>query len=241
MALTNSPASISLSLTVVPVNSVVYGTSAQRVSVIDVGGSVAPTVSAVDANNQPIAPGPVTFTSRATSVATVDASGKITGVGAGATWVAATTKTSSDSVYVTVSTAAGGPLVRANLTSYQYNAGDTITASIILDARTTTIGAATLSVGWTTDNSMFLNAAWTTGGPPTPVVNNPLSGVLLVSVASPAGITGAVTVVQLKLVVRQQAKGAAGWLTLGALEVDGTDAASLLSRTTSTRYPIIIR
>jgi hypothetical protein len=65
----NSPLSVGVTLTIAPNYSINYGTSSEKVRVIDVGGTFAPTVSIVDTLGRPVAGISLTFTSRAPTVA----------------------------------------------------------------------------------------------------------------------------------------------------------------------------
>ncbi|MFL5527843.1 MAG: Ig domain-containing protein, partial [Gemmatimonadaceae bacterium] len=60
-----------------------FGSPAEKIRIVDIGTVFAPTLSGASA-------GSTTFTSRATTVARVDAQGRITGVAEGQAWVAAT-------------------------------------------------------------------------------------------------------------------------------------------------------
>lgn len=236
---TNTPQSISVTLTIVPAVNVTYGSSGEKSNVLDVGGAYTPSVAALMGGApQPVTA--VTFKSRATTVVTVDASGRITAVGPGQSWIVASLQGASDSVFVTVTRSAGGPLLRANLTTYSVGAGDTIIAVFTLDPRTTAVAGATVVVGYEAENNMFtVLPATIPTQTPMPVGANSSPGVFKVTVASATALTGPVVMLQLRLIARTS--GLSGFLTFTALDIVGPDGTDVSPQTTSTRYPIIIR
>ncbi|HTE43714.1 MAG TPA: hypothetical protein VK636_00610, partial [Gemmatimonadaceae bacterium] len=182
----------------------------------------------------------VTFTSRATSVVTVDANGRVSAIGAGQSWIVASLQAVSDSVFVTVTRTATGPVLRADLTTYSVKSGDTITATFTLDPRTTPVAGATVVVGYETENAMFtVISAGIPTQTPMPVGANTTAGVFKITVASANALAGPIAMVQLKLIARTS--GLFGWLTFGLLDIVGPDGTDVSPQTTSTRYPIIIR
>ena len=236
---TNTPQTISVTLTIVPAVNITYGSNTEKVRVLDVGGAYAPTLTAlIGGVAQPISA--VTFRSRATSVVTVDAAGRITAVGPGQSWIAATLQGAGDSVFVTVTRSAAGPLLRADLATYSVRSGDTITAVFTLDPRTTAVAGATVVVGYETENNMFLVLSATIPTQtPMPVGANSSAGVFKLTVASATALSTPVVMLQLKLIARTA--GLAGFLTFTALDIVGPDGTDVSPQTTSTRYPIIIR
>ncbi|MEP6494908.1 MAG: Ig-like domain-containing protein [bacterium] len=236
---TNTPALVSVTLNVVPAVNVTYGSNVEKVRVLDAGGTFTPTVTALVAGqSQPITA--VAFASRATSVVTVDANGRIAAVGPGQSWIVASMQTASDSVFVTVTRSAAGPLLRADLATYSVKAGDTITATFTLDPRGTPVAGATVVVGYETENTMF--SVLSAGIPvqtPMPVGGNSTFGVFKITVGSANALAAPVAMLQLRLLARTS--GLFGYLTFGILDIVGPDGTDVSPQTTSTRYPIIIR
>jgi hypothetical protein len=236
----NSPVSVVVLLTVSAGAFITYGTDTEKLRILDVGDSYTPALSALDAAGQPTPSGAVTYVSRATTVATVDAQGKITARGEGQTYVAAQGLTGVDSVFVLVTRSSTGPVLRSDLTSFRTKAGDVTTIDIYLDTKSTPVGAATIAVGYTTAVSVFTSVSITIPtGPPVPVVSSPLGGVYRVSVASATPLTGHVSMLRLR--VGTQFPNTSGSITLTVTEIVAPDGTDLLPLTTSTRIPIIVQ
>ncbi|MEP6730649.1 MAG: Ig-like domain-containing protein [bacterium] len=237
---TNSPVSVVVTLVVTNNTFIVFGAATEKLRVLDVGGSYTPATSAKDGAGQPTTPGTVTYTSRATSVATVDGLGKITARGEGQTYVVAQGAASADSVFVTVARAIGGPVLTSDLTSFVVKAGDATTINIYLDARATQVGAVSVGIGYTTAVGTFSNVSITIpAGPPVPVVSSQTPGVFRVSVASGTPLTGQIAVLRLRFVT--PTAGMSGVITLTVTDIAGSDGTDLLPITTSTRIPVIVQ
>jgi hypothetical protein len=231
---------VTVTLTVSAGAFIIYGTNAEKLRIMNAGDGYTPALSAVDGQGQPTPTGAVTYVSRATTVATVDAQGKITAVGEGQTYVAALGLTSADSVFVTVTRSPSGPVLRSNLTTFTTKAGDITFIDIYLDTRSTPVGAATVSIGYTTAVSVFSGVSATTPtGPPVPVVSSPLGGIYRVSVASATPLTGQVALLRLR--VATSSANTSGIITLTVTEIVAPDGTDLMPVTTSTRIPIIVK
>jgi hypothetical protein len=240
----NTPAAISVTLTVTPSSSVSYGTAADRIRLLDIGSSFTPTVVATTLG----APKPVsavTFTSRAPSVASVDAAGKVTAVAPGQSWIVGTLEAAGDSVFVNVPNASG-PVLRADLTQYSSRVGDTVIVTISLDPRASSAAAATMTVGYTTVVTLGAIAVapfsavslGTAVGPPAVTAAIVQSGLFRLAVASATPFAGVVPIAQIRLITPRA--GVAGWITLNFLDVVAADGTDLTAQSTSTRYPIIV-
>src|SRR5439155_9290601 len=103
--------SFSVTLNVVPPATLNYGSATQQVQFLNVGASFSPTVTLL-VGGQPQPVGTASFVSRATTVATVDAAGRVTAVGPGQTWVTATSHDIADSIFVIVARSTTGPVLR---------------------------------------------------------------------------------------------------------------------------------
>ena len=114
----NSPVTVSASLNVTSGISYTFGSPADKIRIVDLGGTFTPALKATDALGIPVATGPVTYVSRATSIATVDAQGVITARGEGQTWIAVVGAQAADSVHLIVPRAITAPLLRSNVTTY---------------------------------------------------------------------------------------------------------------------------
>ncbi|MEP6989692.1 MAG: Ig-like domain-containing protein [bacterium] len=239
-AASNSPLALGVTVVVTQGGGITFGSATEKLRVLDAGAAFTPSLTARDATGQPMATGPVSFVSRAPSVATVDAQGRITPVGEGAAWVVAIAMNSADSVFVIVPRAAGGPVLRSDLTTYLVTAGDVTTINVVLDARQTSVGAATVAVGFTTATGVFGSGVTYTvpTGPPVPVAASTNRGVIRVSVASATALTGEIALLRLR--VPTPTAGLAGVITLTVTEIVAPDGSDLTSVTTSTRIPIIV-
>lgn len=223
-----------------------FGTSSTRTSLIDIGASVSPGVVTTMAG-APATDPTLVFVARSPSVVAVDATGKITGVGEGGSWVVAESqKALADSIYVIVTRNATGPVLYADLTKYDFRLGDTVSARVLLDLRGASgMGALTATVAWSrisnTNNFNALafidfNTSASTVSPGTIV--DLASGVIRVSAASAAGARG---VVELGRIRFKASQTGASWIYLGATELLGADFNNLLPSTTLTQFPVIIR
>ena len=211
-----------------------FGSSGEKIRIVDIGSVFTPALSGPSSST-------TTFVSRATSVATVDAQGRITGVGEGQVWVAATAPGwVADSVHVIVPRTSTGPVLRSDLTTFNVKAGSTIVINIILDTRSTPIGGAELSVGYTTSPALFTSGTWAATGSPAPVVSNLQGGVLRVSLASGSPLTGELAMLRLDFTIAPSSN-ASGFLTLTLIDLVSPTGTDLLPISTSTRIPIIIQ
>ena len=242
-AASNTPVAITVTLTVSPSTVITYGDASQKLRILDIGTAYTPSVSARDGSGQSVPIGTATFTSRATSVATVDGQGKITAVGEGTTWVVVQVEAAStvDSVFVTVPRSATGPVLRSNLSTFLVKANDITFVDVLLDARQTAVGAATVAVGYTTATAVFgFNVTFTVpAGPPVPVASSPTAGVIRVSVASVTPLSGQTALLRLRVVT--PTSGLSGVITLTVTDIVAPDGSDLAAVTTSTRIPIIVQ
>ena len=239
-AASNSPVAIIVTLTVTPSTTVTYGTSTEKLRLLDVASAYAPTTTVRDGLGQTVTTGGVTYVSRATSVATVNAQGKVTAVGEGTTWVAALGVSNADSVFVTVPRSASGPVLRSDLTTYLVKPGDVTFVNVLIDTRQTPVGAATIAVGYTSLASPVFSVSYTVpAGPPVPVATSTTPGVIRVSVASATALTGQISLLSLRVVT--PTGGLSGVITLTVTDIVAPDGSDLMSVTTSTRIPIIVQ
>ncbi|MEO7454625.1 MAG: Ig-like domain-containing protein [Gemmatimonadaceae bacterium] len=233
----NSPVTVSVSVTVVNGTFLTFGTPAEKLRILDVASSFAPALSARDGQGVPTATGAVSYGSRATSVATVNAQGAITAVGEGATWVVVTGTTSADSVFVVVPVSATGPVLRSDLTTTTWKVGDAVTANVYLDTRTTPVGAVTIALGYSNNTStVFSGVAFTVAAGAVGATVNP--GVIRVTAASATQLTGQVPLIQFRFSTPRA--NSSGVITLTVTEIVAPDGSNLLARTTSTRIPVIV-
>ncbi len=236
---TNSPRNYPIVLVVgLPMT---YGTPATKINQIDIGGTVLPAIAGADAT--------VAFVVRSPGIATVDATGKITGAAPGDTWVVATQGgVANDSVFVIVPGSSTSPILRADISQAAWSVGEIVTFNVILDTRSATkLGAVTGVLSWSNDffeGVLSFVDAVTTGSPmpPTLAIDTQL-GTVRFSAALVAGVAGPVQLIRVRLRAKTNSTGVkAGFIYLNASEVVASDLTNLLPQTTSqVRYPVIIK
>ena len=222
-----------------------YGTSTTRTSLLNIGGTVAPGL-VTTAAGVPATDATLQFAARSPSVASVDATGRITAVGEGGSWVVATSqKALADSVYVIVTRSATGPVLYTDLTKFDYRVGDTVSARVLLDVRAASMGALTATVAWNRYSSTSLfnalafidfNTSASTVSPTT--ITDAVAGVIRVSAASAAGARGVIELGRIRFLANRTG---AVFIYLNATELLGADFANLLPSTTLTQFPVVIR
>ncbi|GDX86112.1 hypothetical protein LBMAG44_00250 [Gemmatimonadota bacterium] len=238
-------ATLTVTLTVAPTVTNTYGTTASKVSVVNIGASISPgLVTTTDGAVSTTDP-TVTFSARSPALATVNAAGRITAVSAGQAWVAAlSTQANADSVLVIVPYATG-PVLKSDLTKLSYAVGDTITIRVQLDTRGLSVGAVTATATWPVwtgstgvSGSMTFVDITTTGSPMAPVTTvDQTVNVIRIHGASAAGVTGTVLLATVRLRVAR--RGLTG-VYLNASELLGADFTNLLPTATFTQYPVIV-
>jgi hypothetical protein len=222
-----------------------YGTAANKISLVAIGSNVSPGL-VTTASGAPAAPdASVTYLSRSPATATVDATGRITGVGAGQTWIVANSAVANpDSVQVIVPRQAG-VVLRTDLTAYSYRVSDIVTLRLQLDTRGATVGSFIATVSWpvtvgsagTQSPLTFLDIT-TTGSPvaPTSTIDNAIQVIRFIGGAS-AGVTGVVEIATIRFRAARTGNSA---IFATALEVLGVDLGNLAATATSTSYPVIV-
>ena len=217
-----------------------FGSLAEKIHVVDIGTTFAPTLSGPT-------PSVATFVSRSTSVVTVNAQGTITGVSEGQAWVAVTAPGfAPDSVYVIVPRNSTGPLLRSDLTAYNVLAGFTIVVNVILDTRSTPIGGAELSIGYSTNPSVFTSVNVVGTGSPAPLITSVQQGVIRVSLASGSPLSGQLAFLRFTFTAPittgvELLSNRSGFLTFTLLDLVDPTGADLLPLSTSTRVPVIVK
>lgn len=248
LAGSGAPATTSLTLTlsVIPAYVDAYGTAANKVSLVGIGSTFSPGLFTTDANSgSVVAPDPnITYSSRIPGIASVDASGQITGRAPGEAWVVATSSVyNADSVLVIVPKSTG-LILRSDLSTFNSKVGDFITVKVLIDTRGASLGAATVTFSWdpwvgTTPvfGSLRLVSTNTSASPMSVVTafDETLS-ILRITGASVSGVTGLVELATITLRVSAPAQNV---LYVNAVELLGSDLSNLLPGATVTQYPVI--
>ena len=238
--------SLTVTLTVIPAYVNAYGTAANKVSLVGIGSTFSPGLVTTDINSgSVVANDPnVTYTSRIPSIATVDASGQITGVAPGEAWIVATSAVyNADSVLVIVPRSSGVILL-TDLTSFNSQVGDVVTVKVLVDTRGASLGAATVTFSWSpwvgtspVFGSLRLVSTNTSASPMSVVTSyDPTLDILRITGASVSGVSGVVELATLTLRVSAPAKNV---LFVNAVELVGSDLSNLLPSATVTQYPMI--
>jgi len=230
-----TPATIGVTLVVAAPPSITYVNSSSRVVLAPIGTALQPTVT-MTSGSLTIPAAAATYTSRSTSVLTVDATGRITPVAAGAAFVVAQAPGgAADSIFVSVLPKTG-PVILLNIQKYTVSVGEQLVVTMSLDTRGATVGSLDAVFGYPDRGNpvrMISYVAGTTS--PAPVVNANIGGAIRVSWASASGATGVIPLVQITL---QGVAGDPGYLTATLLDIFAPDLTDLLPSSTSTIYPL---
>jgi hypothetical protein len=224
-----------ITITLVPPISFTRG-----IEVLDSGATRSAPAVAKGPDGAPLTDVPITYTSRATNIATVSTAGVITGVAPGqAVIVASATAAPSvaDSLLAVVAHA-GGPVVVTSLDRMRLRLDTTITVSVFVEMGTSTkkLGSATIDLEWNPAQLAYQSHA--NGAQVAPTVNSSgtSSGKLTLAMADVAGFTGRVELI--KVTFKTTTTGATGALAAIAREVNATDYSDLLPLTISVTHAL---
>jgi hypothetical protein len=210
---------------------VVYGSPAQKIQILDVGASMTPLLSAAT---------PPAFTSRAPSRATVDNTGRITARADGQAWLVSTLPGGGDSVLAIVPRSATGPVLRTNLTSFSARSSDSTTVDLVLDPRSTPVGAVNLFASIKSlDFGVGYRAVVIQPSGVQVAAFEPNAGVFRFSIASSGPISSPITFG--RLVFAGGPPGTSLNINLVAIDAYAPDGADVYALMTSTAYPVIFR
>ena len=224
------------------VQSVTYGTTAQRLFLLDPGATLNLSAVARDLLGNPLPQVSMVYSSMNANTASVRPTGAITGVAGGSSWVRAFGSGSPnirDSVYVTVPRDPTGPVVSTTqIAPIQVRAGVTAGFDIVLDTRSTTVGAATILVGIPNEMVASINAQGLVGN----VVLGVDAGLntLRISLTAPSGLSGVVPIVRVTLT----SNAGLGFLfnreiVINPLEMYDTNLQNLAARSTGVNIPLV--
>ncbi len=228
------------------VTSTTTADTSQRIVVL--GGIGATAQIAADIRNSggtALTASSVRWRSRDESRATVDASGRVTGVRAGRTFVIAHSLYSqsvSDSVLVFVPANATGPLVSTALASYRITAADTFSIVISVEMRDgRALTAADIEVAWPGANAFpfapFTVESFTALRPEVVVVRDQLQEVIRLSWTTGTPVTGTVALVRLNC--RVNLRNVANQMLITANQLVTSDLADVTA-TASVLNPVVI-
>ena len=214
--------------------------------IIDVGSAAGTTVTVKDANGKSIVDPTVTYVSRNGSMASVSATGTVSGVAPGQSVVVATASggTSPSDSLLAVVAVRGGPVLITDISQFGYRTDTVFTVTVTMDMRTSgeLLGSTTVNASW--DPAVLVYQAHANGGSgvsPTVNASNAASGSLTMAMANPDGFTGRVELLKITFKAGSVA-GSAGSLALTASEVAGAVTfTDLLRRTVAVTYPLSTR
>jgi len=220
-----------------------YGLPTEKVNELDVNGTLQITPVVLSSEGAVIT-APVTYLSRSPSIATVAPDGRITARLGGQAWIIAQTAVNGgalDSVFVNV-TRTTGPLLRADITRFDYTRLTPFSVTLSLDTRGVTVGAAQLVFTWPTElgTPALLRLTTTvpgTVGAPVIVTDNS-AGTTRISIASATGMTGVITLGRFDFVPTQ---AGSSQFVLRQVELLDLNQQSLLGNASALQYPVVIR
>jgi len=214
---------------------------AQGLQIVDQGSTVTAGATVKSQLGNPMPNEPVSYLSRSTGIATVSASGVITGVARGqAIIVASVTNNASimDSLLAVVA-APNGPVVLTSLERMRLPLDTTFTVSVYADMRTSPkkLGSTLIDVEWSTAQMTYQSHA--NGAQVAPEVNSSTAGTgkLTLAMADATGFAGKVEL--LRITFRTTTTGATGTLKLTTKELNAADPpaySDLLPVTTSVTH-----
>jgi hypothetical protein len=219
---------------------------ARKVEIVDRGTTAAPVpVTATDPNNTPVPNAVLTYESRNTQIATVNATtGAITGVARGQTVIVVRAQEAGQAAPVLDSLLAviaepGAPVLISSIDRFSYARDASVTVSVFMDMRSATrrLGSTTVDVDWNPQQLLFQSTA-AGGSNVAPTVNTTLtgSGRLTLAMADVTGFAGRVELLRLNFKTANAAT--TGTLALTAREVSAADFTDLLSTTMQVTHPI---
>ena len=176
-------------------------------AMVQVGANVTLAVTAKDANGTTVPATGVTFVSRTPGVASVGATGLVSGAAAGTAVIVASAGSAADSMLVAV--AASGSAVVSALDSgrafAQAKVGDTVSVLVMADLRAVPgqlLGSYNALLVWNTATLRYVASDTVSGGFAAPTINQNLvaSGELPFGSADPNGTAGQVVLLQIKFV-----------------------------------------
>ncbi len=117
---------------------------------------------------------------------------------------------------------------------------------MILDTRSTPVGGAELSVGYTTNPTVFQSINIVGTGSPSPLITSVQQGVFRISLASGSPLSGQLAFLKFTFTApttsgAELLSNRFGFLTFTLLDLVDPSGADLLPVSTSTRIPVIVK
>lgn len=239
----NTTVVVPVSFTLQPAAILTYGSAGQKINELGIGNSLRIVPTLQDELGNPLA-APVTLVSRSPTVVSVIADGTFTAQSGGSAWLVASTQTNGgaiDSIYVNVR-ATNGPVVRTELTRFDFSQGSTIQVPVLLDTRGVSVGTAQVTVTWPTElgsPSLLRFVSAVPGGLGTQSVSNDsVTGTTRLTFSSVVGNAGLIPLGQLEFTAVGLGTGQISVRITDLLAPSGT---SLLGTVSNLSYPIRVR
>jgi hypothetical protein len=219
-------------------------TFGRALEVLNLGATSTVPVVVKDGTGAPMSGVPVSYVSRTPGIATVSATGAISGVAKGQAIVVATADglpALTDSVLVVVADP-NGPVVITSLDRFTYRTDTTLTVSVLVDFRSSTrrLGSTAMDVDWSPGQLTYLSSQNGSSGV-VPTVNATLaaSGKLTLAMADVTGFGGRVEL--LRITFRTSTAASLGQIKISAVELTASDFTDLLNLAVQVTQPIRIQ
>lgn len=173
-------------------------------AVLGLGGTASLTVTAKDANGNPVSAGGVTYASRSPGIVSVGASGTVTALGAGTAVIVASAGSVADSMLVAAPAAGSAVVTALAATAYHdvVKAGDTVKVLVMADLRAVpaeVLGSYNAQLVWNPATLQYVRSDTLPGslaGGPTINAGQAATGTLRFGAADPNGLGGQVTLLE---------------------------------------------
>ena len=220
-----------------------YGLATEKVNELDVNGTLQLAPVVLNSEAAVITP-LISYASRSPSIATVAADGRITARLGGQAWIVAQTQVNGgalDSVFVNVARTTG-PILRADVTRFDYARNSAFSVTLTLDTRGATVGAGQVVFTWPTERGtpamlQLTNTVPGTVGSPI-IITDLNSGTTRISIASAAGLTGVITLGRFDFLPTQLGSSQ---FVLRHVELLDLNQLSLIGNASALQYPVVIK
>ena len=243
VGLTGSPVTFS----VTAVSSVASVAFAAKVIVLDAAATATATAVAKDGSGAAMTGQTITYVSRTPTVASVSASGVVTGVAAGQSIIVASVTSGAGTTYrdslLAVVAVPGGPVVLTDLARFDLKTDTTFTVAVFVDMRTSTdkLGSGLVKVAW--DPALLVYQSDAEGGSSVGATVNATAvgtGLLQLGFASSAGFSGKVELRRITFKAASSAKSGSLMLTT-TQAFAATTYTDILAKVVSVTLPLFTR
>src|SRR5205823_5679158 len=219
----------------------------RQLETLDRGGTSSVPATATDVNGSVVSNAVFTYISRTPSIATVNASGTISGAAKGQAIIDVQAHDQGSSQIVEDSLLAvvaepGAPALVSSIDRFEWRTDTTLTVSIFADMRsaTTKLGSTTVDVQWNPAQLTFQGTAnGTSGVVPTVNSTNAANGTLTLAMADAAGFSGRIEL--LRITLRTSSSASTGQLALSAREMSAADYTDLLPNLVQVTHALSVR